>query len=76
MIQVFINLISLIRALNERGNWKLIRHSRKQLMDFIFCRSGLNRVSPVLVFFLLVSFIKRTCSVDLALGNIWFPFPS
>ena len=51
MIQVFINLISLIRALNERGNWKLIRHSRKQLMDFIFCRSGLNHIPLIYILF-------------------------
>ena len=42
MIKVFFNILRLIRVLRERGNWKLIRHSRNQLKDFIFCRSGLN----------------------------------
>lgn len=36
------NLIKLIRLFRERGNWPLIRRSRTQLTDFIFCRSGLN----------------------------------
>jgi hypothetical protein len=47
MIQVIRNIFELIRILRERGNWKLIRHSRSQLKDFIFCRSGLNHRSPV-----------------------------
>ena len=46
MIKVFFNIVKLIFVLRERGNWKLIRHSRKQLMDFILCRSGMNRMSP------------------------------
>ncbi|MEE9258351.1 MAG: hypothetical protein V3U37_02310 [Nitrospinaceae bacterium] len=40
-----INLFKLIRIFQERGNWELIRHSRKQLTDFILCRSGMNRKS-------------------------------
>lgn len=44
MIQVFLNIVELIRVLRERGNWKLIRYSRKQLRDFIFCRSGLSHM--------------------------------
>ena len=51
MIQIFLNFVRLIRVLNDRGNWKLIRHSRKQLIGFIFCRSGLNHRSPVGAFF-------------------------
>ena len=47
MIQVFSNLIKLFLVLRERGNWKLIRHSQKQLFDFIFCRTGLNQMSPI-----------------------------
>ncbi|MCH8156202.1 MAG: hypothetical protein IID18_00355 [Nitrospinae bacterium] len=46
MIQRLLNLVKLACALMTRGNWKLIRHSRNQLTDFIFCRSGLNRKSP------------------------------
>lgn len=45
MVQVIINLLKLIQILRERGNWKLIRHSRKQLLDFIFCRNGLCKRS-------------------------------
>ena len=75
MIQVFINLNSLIRALNERGNWKLIRHSRKQLMDFIFCRSGLNRVSPVLVFFYWYRLLRGPAVLIWRLETFGFLFP-
>jgi hypothetical protein len=41
---VLLNVFELIRVLKERGNWKLIRHSRSQLKDFILCRSGLNHL--------------------------------
>jgi hypothetical protein len=51
MVQVLINIIKLIRVLKERGNWKLIRHSRNQLKDFIFCRSGLNKKPAIEVLF-------------------------
>ena len=49
MIKVFFNILRLIRVLRERGNWKLIRHSRIQLKDFIFCRSGLNHVPLIYI---------------------------
>ena len=58
MIQIFLNFLRLIRVLNERGNWKLIRHSRKQLIDFIFCRSGLNHLSPSYVLFYWYRLLK------------------
>lgn len=45
MVCRLINLFTLIKIFRERGNWKLIRHSRKQLWDFILCRSGMNRKS-------------------------------
>lgn len=45
MIQPIINFFKLVQILRERGNWKLIRHSRKQLFDFIMCRNGLNKKS-------------------------------
>ena len=51
MIQVLSNLIKLFLVLRERGNWKLIRHSKNQLKDFIFCRSGLNQRSSIHVIF-------------------------
>ena len=50
MIKIFSNFFYLYCVVRERGNWKLIRHSRKQLMDFILCRSGMNRMS---VFYIL-----------------------
>lgn len=45
MIQRFVNLYRLIRILRERGNWPLIRRSRKQLLHFILCRNDMNRKS-------------------------------
>ena len=51
MIRVILNIFELIRVLKERGNWQLIRHSRNQLKDFIFCRSGLNRMPLTCVVF-------------------------
>jgi hypothetical protein len=47
MVQPIINLFKLAQILRERGNWKLIRHSRKQLLDFIMCRNGLNKKSLI-----------------------------
>ncbi len=58
MIQRVFNLIKLISVVRERGNWTLIRHSRKQLKGFIFCRSGLNRLSPACVFFYWYHLLK------------------
>ena len=58
MIQVLRNIFELIRVLRERGNWKLIRHSRNQLKDFIFCRSGLNHKSPIHVIFYWYGLLK------------------
>ncbi|NIQ01146.1 MAG: hypothetical protein GWM98_12645 [Nitrospinaceae bacterium] len=47
MIQRLHNLIQLSRVLKERGNWPLIRRSRRQLRDFIWCRNDLNRKNPL-----------------------------
>ena len=58
MIKVFSNLIKLFLVLRERGNWKLIRHSQKQLINFIFCRSGLSRMSFIHVFFYWYRLLK------------------
>ena len=58
MIQIFLNFVRLIRVLNDRGNWKLIRHSRKQLIDFICCRSGLNYLPTIYVFFYWYRLLK------------------
>ncbi|NIQ02888.1 MAG: hypothetical protein GWM98_19595 [Nitrospinaceae bacterium] len=43
MLRRLINLVKLIQIVKERGNRKLIRKSRKQLLHFILCRDGLNR---------------------------------
>jgi len=51
LIKVFFNIIVLARVLRERGNWELIRHSRNQLRNFIFCRSGLNHMPLTCVVF-------------------------
>lgn len=45
MIQSILNLIKLIQVLRNRGNWPLIRRSRRQLIDFVLCRNGLVRKS-------------------------------
>ena len=60
MINRIRNLLQLIFVLRERGNWKLIRHSKKQLVDFIFCRSGLNRKSPFRIWFYWFHLLKGT----------------
>ena len=58
MIKVFFNLIKLFLILRERGNWKLIGHSRKQLVSFIFCRAGLNQMSPIRAIFYWYRLLK------------------
>ena len=58
MIKVFSNLIKLFLVLRERGNWKLISHSRKQLVSFIFCRAGLNQMSPIRAIFYWYRLLK------------------
>lgn len=44
MIQVLLNILIIGKTLKERGNWKLIKHSRNQLKDFILCRTGMNKL--------------------------------
>jgi len=75
MIQIFSNLVKLIRVLRERGNWKLVRHSRKQLEGFIFCRSGLNRKSPVHAFFYWCNLLKAPDILIWRLETFGFIFP-
>ena len=59
MIQVLSNLIKLFFVLRDRGNWKLIRHSKNQLKDFIFCRSGLNhKILPSMLIFYWYGLLK------------------
>ena len=45
MLQKFKNLFTLYKIIKSRGNRELISHSRKQLVDFIFCNNDLNRKS-------------------------------
>jgi hypothetical protein len=45
MLQKLQNLLALYKIIKARGNWKLIRQSRKQLTGFIFCKNDLNRKS-------------------------------
>ena len=42
MLQKLQNLYTLYKIIKARGNWELIRHSRKQLIGFIFCKNDLN----------------------------------
>ena len=53
-----LNIITIVKALIERGNWKLIRHSHKQLLGFISCRSGLNKMSPFRAIFYWYNLLK------------------
>ncbi len=41
MIQNIGNFFRLCKTLQIRGNWPLIRRSKKQLWDFFLCRNGL-----------------------------------
>ena len=58
LIRVFLNIFVIIWALRERGNWKLILHSRNQLKDFIFCRSGLNNRPAIEILFYWYRLLK------------------
>ena len=75
MIQVFYNVVELTRVLRERGNWKLIRHSRKQLKDFIFCRSGRNRMPLIYVFFYWYRLLRGPEVLIWRLETFGFLFP-
>ena len=76
MIERFLNLVKLIRIIKERGNWKLIRHSQKQLKDFILCRSGLNCRSPIQAFFYWYNLLKGVDVLIWRLETFGFLFPS
>jgi len=47
MIKRILHLLKLWELLRERGNWPLIRRSRRQVIDFVLCRNGLNRKNPL-----------------------------
>jgi len=76
LIRVFFNIVKLIRVLRERGNWKLVRHSRNQLKDFIFCRSGLNNRSAVEVLFYWYHLLKGPEALIWRLETFGFLFTS
>ncbi len=58
MIQPIINSFKLIRIFRERGNGPLIRRSRKQMLDIIFCRNDINRKNPVSALFYWLGVLK------------------
>jgi hypothetical protein len=43
MVDRLINLCKLVTIIKERGNFPLIRRSRRQLRDFLLCRGTMNR---------------------------------
>ena len=58
MVQPLINLFKMIRIVRERGNWPLIRRSKKQLRDFILCRNDINRKCLLWVPFYWIGLLK------------------
>mgnify|MGYP006090798325 CR=1 FL=1 len=48
MIKKILNLLKLAKILKERGNWPLIKRSKKQLVEFLLCQNGLNK-KPILL---------------------------
>jgi len=58
MNQPIINLFKLIRILRERGNGPLLRRSRKQMLDILFCRNDINRKNPVSALFYWFGVLK------------------
>ena len=52
------NLFRLVQIFRERGNWPLIRRSKKQLRNFIFGRNDLNRMSILKVPFYWFDLLK------------------
>ncbi len=75
MVKRILNLVQLARVLKERGNWKLIRHSKKQLEDFILCRSGLNKKSLVGAWFYWFRLLKGAEVLIWRLETFGFLFP-
>jgi hypothetical protein len=52
MLQNFKNFFTLCQTLKARGNWPLIRKSKKQLWNFFICRNGLIKKSffPAMIY--------------------------
>ena len=70
-----LNIIVLFREIIERGNWKLIRHSYKQLLSFLSCRSGLNKKSPFHALFYWYNLLKGPDMLLWRLETFGFIFP-
>jgi len=70
-----LNIIPIVNALIIRGNWKLIRHSYKQLLSFISCRSGLNKKSPFHALFYWYTLLKGPDMLLWRLETFGFIFP-
>jgi hypothetical protein len=49
MVHKIINLIKLIQIIKTRGNWPLIKRSKKQLLEFVLCKNGLNKKPLILI---------------------------
>ena len=69
------NIFVIMRVLIMRGNWKLIRHSYKQLLSFISCRSGLNKRSPFHALFYWYGLLKGPDMLLWRLETFGFIFP-
>ena len=58
MIQKILNLLKLAQILKERGNWPLIKRSKKQLLEFFLCQNGLNKKPILMAFFYWFNMFK------------------
>ena len=76
MAEGIINLFKLMKIFRERGNWKMIRRSRKQLADFIFCRDGLNKKSPLKIIPYWLYMLKGLDMLVWRLETFGFIYPS
>ena len=74
-IMRLLNIIPIVRELIERGNWKFIRHSYKQLFGFIAGRSGLNKMSPFYVPINIWKLLKGPDMLLWRLETFGFIFP-
>jgi len=70
-----LNFFLILRVILERGNFKLIKHSYKQLLGFIMCRSNLNRKSPIHAFFYWLNLLKGPEMLLWRLETFGFIFP-
>ena len=76
MILPIINLFKLIRIVRERGNAPLFRHSRKQVLDIMFCRNDINRKNPISALFYWFGVLKGLDMLVWRLETFGFLFQS